>query len=308
MSGSCCPVLLIFFNRPSVLRENLLALSEIRPQVIYLSCDGPRTEVHEDIYNLAECRHLAEKLVIWGPKVYRRYSDVNVGCDSWVPDSISWFLSNESEGIILEDDCIIGMDFYVFSSEMLSRYRNDTRIMNVSASNFFDSSVQTSDYYYSCYPSTWAWATWSRAWRNFDRDLKNVEFSNIRNYLEKHNFSEGERKFWARFFLRLKSGVAPFWDSKWVVSMWNCDGLSITPSKNLVTNIGFGPDATHTKLLRRDLYIAKQSIENIDQLSAPLPSFNSRALDFKLFKLIYSPKLLPRLFNLLKIIRKLIRF
>ena len=36
-------------------------------------------------------------------------------------------------------------------------------------------------------------------------------------------------------------------DFPWAFSMWANDGLSILPERNLVTNIGFGADATHTK-------------------------------------------------------------
>jgi hypothetical protein len=35
------------------------------------------------------------------------------------------------------------------------------------------------------------------------------------------------------------------WDYVWMFSCWANSGLTCTPRVNLVTNIGFGPDATH---------------------------------------------------------------
>jgi hypothetical protein len=37
------------------------------------------------------------------------------------------------------------------------------------------------------------------------------------------------------------------WDYPWTASVWFHNGLTATPNVNLVSNIGFGPDATHTK-------------------------------------------------------------
>jgi hypothetical protein len=39
---------------------------------------------------------------------------------------------------------------------------------------------------------------------------------------------------------------ASWWDYQWIYSCWINDGLTVAPSKNLVRNIGFSDDATHT--------------------------------------------------------------
>ncbi len=36
------------------------------------------------------------------------------------------------------------------------------------------------------------------------------------------------------------------WDCRWLLSCWRQHRLTILPALNLVTNIGFGPDATNT--------------------------------------------------------------
>jgi hypothetical protein len=36
------------------------------------------------------------------------------------------------------------------------------------------------------------------------------------------------------------------WDYQWAYSIFNNNGICINPSKNLITNIGFSTDGTHT--------------------------------------------------------------
>jgi hypothetical protein len=62
----------------------------------------------------------------------------------------------------------------------------------------------------------------------------------------------------------LASKKYTYWDAKWVYSIWISGGISITPNFNLVSNIGFGDDATHTKT------ISKGMAALIDKVELPL--------------------------------------
>ena len=46
----------------------------------------------------------------------------------------------------------------------------------------------------------------------------------------------------------MKNNQIDTWDYQWSFALWNVKMLTITPNINLVKNIGFGVDATHTKL------------------------------------------------------------
>jgi len=45
---------------------------------------------------------------------------------------------------------------------------------------------------------------------------------------------------------RVQRGEIDTWDYQWTACAWYHGGLTVTPNVNLVTNIGFGPEATHT--------------------------------------------------------------
>ncbi len=243
----CPPVLLVFFNRPEVLRKNLIALSRIAPRRLFLACDGPRHKKYNDEIRVNECRRIAQELIEWDCEIETLYTELNYGCDIWVPAAIDWFFSKVDSGIVLEDDCIINEGFARFASELLEKYRDEPKVMNISASNFQQKTWGDGDYYFSAYPSNWGWASWARAWQKYDSELVHIskfifssEFSNFLHDKE-------QRKYWEYFYRGLVSKKYTFWDAKWLLSIWANQGISITPNMNLVTNVGFGQYATHTK-------------------------------------------------------------
>jgi hypothetical protein len=255
------PILIIFFNRPRVLEANLRGLAKFKPNKIYLAIDGPRKT--SDIKLVKQCISIAFKIISWECEIFFYESKVNYGCDNFVPKAIDWLFSQETEGIILEDDCIISEDFYSFASILLERYKDNQQIMNISAANFQNRKWGGADYYFSRYPSNWAWATWARAWEKFDPEMKEW---NRRGHSWLSNLLKDKRqyKYWVHFFNGLVSKKYTYWDAKWVYSIWISGGLSITPNFNLVSNIGFGKDATHTKS------ISKGMAALIDKVDLPL--------------------------------------
>jgi hypothetical protein len=221
-------------------------------------------------------------------------SSTNYGCDQFVPMAISWFFEQVESGIILEDDCLISEDFYRFSAYLLEKYADNNQIMNISASNFQDKKWGNGDYYFSRYPANWAWATWRRAWVEYDSQMNNLDFflspSGVFNAVL---LTKQERRFWKRFFLGLKSGKYTFWDAKWVYSIWKRNGVSITPNQNLSTNIGFGNDATHTKVRLKTHALRMVHLDVT--ISDPESQDIERKADYLLFKKNYKPSFKGRL-------------
>jgi len=242
------PTLVIFFNRPKILVHQIISLKKNKPRDMYFAADGPRQNTFSDIYNLKECKKIVSEMVDWDCDLHFLYEEINYGCDYFVPKAIDWFFSNVDCGIILEDDCLISSDFYRFSGELLERYRDNDRVMNISSANFQIKSWGEADYYYSAYPANWGWATWARAWKKFSPDMSGLnQFLSNEDLFEKIVPNPNHRKFWTYFFEGLKSGKYTFWDAKWVYSIWKNDGVSIAPNINMVSNIGYGDSATHTK-------------------------------------------------------------
>jgi hypothetical protein len=290
LSDNNIAILVIFFNRPQVFLQQLRSLKKIKPKLLYFAADGQRSSNLQDLSNLDECKLLISSEIDWECNVHFFFSQINHGCDIFVPMSIDWFFDHVDFGIILEDDCIISNDFYRFCAHLLVKYADNSRIMNISSANFQNQKWGTGDYYFSRYPANWAWGTWRRAWKYFDIDMASLDlFLGPSGEFNKINLSEQERRFWRRFFLGLKSGRYSFWDAKWVYAIWRIDGVSITPNLNLSTNIGYGTTATHTKDL---LKIHALPIQHLEKVIVEPQSLDIEVeADYFLFKKYYKPNL-----------------
>lgn len=279
------PILVVYFNRPQHLEKLLLSLKTFSPRVIYFSCDGPREGNPSDLEDIKKCDQLIKLHVDWSCDIKFLTADSNHGCDNWVPKSITWLFENETQGLILEDDCIIDSHFYNFASSLLDRYESVEDIMSISALSFVENDSHATaheSYHYSCYPLTWGWATWKRSWANYKNTIDTSRFDSImKDWLITNGFNNEEIRFWKKFFLRLQNCEVTYWDAKWIYSIWMKNALSITPNVNLVKNIGFGADATHTK--------ASHDVPQLEILGLPLPILHpgkikvSSSLDRKTF-------------------------
>jgi len=239
-------VLFLVFNRPDTTMRVFETIRQAKPPRLYVAADGPRQGREGEAVRVAKVRKIATA-VDWPCEVKTLFRNENLGCKRAVSGAITWFFEHEKQGIILEDDCFPHPDFFLFCETLLERYATDERIWVVTGNNFQDGQ-QRSDgsYYFSKYNHCWGWATWRRAWQHYQGDLPFwSEWKKSADWIHK-NLDTVERKYWAQIFDRVHAGQIDSWAYPWTASVWHHGGLTATPNVNLVSNIGFGGDATHT--------------------------------------------------------------
>jgi hypothetical protein len=241
------PVALIIFNRPGLTKTVFEQIRKARPPKLFVIADGPRPGNTDDVMKCRAAREVIET-IDWPCEVFRNYSDENLGCGVRPSTGISWLFEHEEEAIILEDDCVPHPCFFRFCTELLERYRDDERIMHISGNNCAIECKGAGSYYFSRIPHCWGWATWRRAWRHFDYEMKDLPEVLSRNELA-HIWPDNKaRRLWEGIFTRMfPVGQKHIWDYQWTFACLANGGLSITPNETLVSNIGFNADATHTK-------------------------------------------------------------
>jgi len=241
------PVLFIVFNRPDTTRRVFEAIRAARPPRLYVAADGPRPHKAGEAERCESVRRLATA-VDWPCELKTLFSDKNLGCKLGEASAMNWFFENEPEGIVLEDDCLPNASFFSFCDELLERYRDDSRVMCISGDNFISETwVPPDSYYFSKYPYCWGWASWRRAWRHYDVDMNGWRTGSKDELLECMLPEQPQaRAYWGDIFDRVSTGGIDTWDYQWVYACWKHGGLSCTPRANLISNIGFGPGATHT--------------------------------------------------------------
>ena len=241
------PVLLLTWRRPDTTKQVIEALRAVAPIHLYVASDGPRSAA--EARAVGATRDLITALIDWPCELRTRFSDYNQGCQLGVSSAISWFFEQEEAGIVLEDDCVPHPDFFVYCRELLRRYRNDTRIWCISGDNFQDGAWRgEGSYYFSRYNHCWGWATWRRCWTHYASHQQIWGQVNGSESLQKSMFEDPlERRYWIQIWNTLfDSGVPDSWAYRWSLVCMANSGLTALPNQNLVTNIGFGADATHT--------------------------------------------------------------
>jgi hypothetical protein len=222
-------------------------LRHAQPSRLFIVSDGPRPDRPGEAEQVAEVRACVEASVDWPCAVMKNYAEHNMGCDPRVVSGISWVFSIVDEAIILEDDCIPDPSFINFATAMLARYRDDTRVMHVAGCNYFEGAeVSGGSYYFSQYPLTWGWATWARSWKLFDYDLSLWRNAEVREAIRIQRTVCGDYTYWAREFDKIISGKGDWWDYKWIFCCWVNGGVAVVPNVNMISNMGFRGDATHT--------------------------------------------------------------
>ena len=209
--------------------------------------DGPRTNRLGEAEKCAQTRAVIDG-VDWDCEVLTNFSEVNLGCKRRVSSGIDWVFDQVEEAIILEDDCVPAQSFFRFCQELLERYRHDRRVGMISGDNFqFGSRFNGDSYYFSKYVHIWGWASWRDRWAG-SYDAAMAKWPRIRDE-ERLVDMLGDRReaaHWHRVFEDVHNGKIDTWDYQWLFACWMEGWVNVMPSVNLISNIGWGPDATHT--------------------------------------------------------------
>jgi hypothetical protein len=239
------PVAMFIYNRADLTRRVFQEIARARPSKLFIVADGPRRDRPGDKARCDAARGVIRS-IDWDCEVQTNLAESNMGCGERVSSGLDWVFQNVEEAIILEDDCLPHPTFFRFCEELLKHYRHDSRVMHISGDNFqFGKPRGEGSYYFSRYPHIWGWASWRRAWQHYDVDMRMwASQGNRKDYLDVFT-DELERRFWRNTWQSVCEGKIDTWDYQWVFSCVARKGLSVVPNVNLVSNIGFGEDATH---------------------------------------------------------------
>lgn len=259
------PVVFIIFNRPDVTQRVFSAIAKARPKKLLVIADGARTNYPDDKQNCKDTRDIIES-VDWPCNVLTHYSNINNGCKNQISTGLDWAFTQVKEAIILEDDCLPDISFFRFCDELLEKYRNNGRISMISGDNFqFGKQQPKNSYYFSKYTHIWGWATWSKSWNNYDQHMYSWPKLRKTNWLRNILPNKLSIWYWSHIFnSALKNNS---WAYIWTFTCWNHGKVSIIPTVNLISNIGFNKDATHTT--KKDKYSEMKSHTMIFPLTHP---------------------------------------
>jgi hypothetical protein len=291
-------VALFIFNRPKTTEKVVAAIRQAKPSKLLVVADGPRKDRPNEAEKCAVTRSIIDR-VDWECEVLTNYSEINLGCKARVSSGLDWVFSHVEDAIILEDDCLPNDSFFLFCEELLDRYRHDERVMVISGNNFqYGYNYSDYSYYFSRYTFIWGWATWRRAWQHYDGDMKQWQKIRDEGWLASILEDRKTMNFWHRWLQEIYEGYDT-WDCCWTLSCWLQNGLSIIPKVNLVSNIGFDENATHTTDLDNPRAFLAAEFMEFPLLHPPFILRNVRA-DIIAQTNVFTPHLITRIQRKLK--------
>ncbi len=274
------PLVLILFNRPRLTKAVFTTIAKARPKQLLIVADAPRFPEEEQ--KCLEARSIVQA-VDWECDVRTNIAKTNMGCRQRIVSGLNWAFSLVEEAIILEDDCVPHESFFGYCETLLNYYRHDQRVMEISGCNYQNGRTdETYSYYFSRYYHTLGWATWKRAWAHYDESISTWPEVKQSEWW-KALFDDGnEHAYWTAIYDQIHQGGLPTsWDYQWQFARWCHNGLAAVSTVNLVSNIGFGSDATNTK--SEHDFRARLPVSDIGRIQHPLSIERHRDADHHRF-------------------------
>lgn len=240
-------VLILAFNRPEHVAKAMEPVCVYQPERLYLACDGPRERKRGEAGLVDATQKAMLDAVDWECEVKTLFREKNLGCAHAVYEAITWFFKQEEYGVIIEDDVVVGQDFFKLCEDLLPRYAREGRIMEIAAQNHSGRSDVNNTYVYTHTSHCWGWATWRRAWDHMDMTMSAAEKISSLSLVKNLGFFRGLMMKY--YFVSAYRHINTFnsWATRWYLSIMAKDGLIICPGVNLAINIGMDGGAHYEK-------------------------------------------------------------
>jgi GT2 family glycosyltransferase len=244
------PIALFVYNRPEhtrrtikFLQQNLLA-DESR---LYIFSDAAKDSSQQLLVD--EVRAII-RLVDGFKSVELIERKTNFGLAESIIDGVSTLVSEYGIVIVFEDDLISSAYTLQYFNDALQRYQNEEKLMHIGAYMYPLKGENLPETFFYRAATSWGWATWERAWRDFEPDVNKIIARFDRK--KKNEFSiEGTMNFWKQI-IEFKRGRNNSWAIRWYASIFLKGGLTLNPSKSLINNIGHDGSGIHSGL--NDIY------------------------------------------------------
>ena len=237
------PILLFVYNRPehvrrsieSLLRNELAAQSEL-----FIYADAAKDEAAESA--VAEVRQYIKGIKGF-KSVHITERERNWGLANNVIDGVTTLVNQYGRVIVLEDDLIVAPYFLQFMNDALETYKDSQEVGHIQACDFtHDPSLP--DTFLIKWTGSWGWATWDRAWKNFNPNGKELLRQLEERKLTRTFDFNGNYRF-TRMLRRQIEGKNNSWAIRWNASLFLADILSLNVGRSLVQNEGFDGSGTN---------------------------------------------------------------
>ncbi|TWR28225.1 glycosyltransferase [Mucilaginibacter achroorhodeus] len=243
---SPAPIALFVYNRPDHTSETLAHLrkNELASESeLFIYSDGAKTA--KDKQGVLDVRRIAREVTGFKTiKLIERES--NLGLANSVISGVTDLVNTHGRVIVFEDDLVSSPYTLKYFNDALERYQNDDKVMHISSYIFPLENSELPETFFFRAAFSWGWATWDRAWKNFEPDIDKLISKFDAQKINQFSI-EGTMNFWKQM-LDFKAGKNNSWAIRWYASVFLNGGLTLNPSRSLVHNIGHDGSGTHSNI------------------------------------------------------------
>ncbi len=240
------PIALFAYNRPEHLQKTLEALLADPLATIsdlHVFCDSAKKSEHASA--VSAVRRLVRSITGFRTiTIVERES--NFGLAKSIREGVGALCATHGRVIVLEDDLLVAPGFLRFMNEGLTRYQDDVRVYQISGYMYPGCYSGDDDALFLPTISCWGWATWARAWADFDPSLAGLAILNESPGLRQRFNLHGAYDYFS-MAKQQSCGKIDSWGICWLLSVFMRDGLVLFPRESLVQNIGIDASGTHGK-------------------------------------------------------------
>ncbi|MVN20004.1 glycosyltransferase [Mucilaginibacter arboris] len=254
------PIALFVYNRPdhtrrtiNHLQKNLLA----EDSRLFIFSDGAKTAADQAKVN--EVRALIKETDGF-KSVKIIESQENQGLANAIISGVSQLVKEYGKVIVFEDDLLSSPFTLNYFNDALQHYINEEKVMHIGAYMYPLADKNLPETFFYRAATSWGWATWNRAWKNFNPDIDNLISQFSKTQIGQFSI-EGTMNFWKQM-QEFKSGKNNSWAIRWYASVFLKGGLTLNPSKSLIHNIGHDGSGVHSN--KEDIYqvnVAQQPVQ-----------------------------------------------
>jgi hypothetical protein len=241
---SLAPIALFVYNRPDHTRRTLTYLQKnvlADESRLFIFSDAAKTATDKD--KVDEVRQLIKEISGFkSVKITERKE--NMGLARSVIDGVTRLVNEYGKVIVFEDDLLSSPFTLQYFNEALSRYANNEKLMHIGAYMYPLKDKTLPQTFVFRAATSWGWATWARAWKNFEPDIDVLMAQFDQQKINRFSI-EGTMNFWKQM-LGFKAGKNDSWAIRWYASIFLKGGQALHPSRSLIQNIGNDGSGIHS--------------------------------------------------------------
>lgn len=243
------PIALFAYNRLdhlkitiNNLKKNYLANSS---ELIIFS-DGPKNQ--SDIKKIIHIRKYLKKIKGF-KKINIKERKTNYGLSKNIIDGVSEILKKYKKIIVIEDDLMVNRYFLKYMNRGLTLYQRNKNVASIHGYVYpiknINNKIQSNTFFIKG-ADCWGWATWKRAWIQFDSNGKKL-LRKLKNKKKIKEFNFNNTYDYFKMLLDQVNNKNDSWAIRWYASCFLKDMYTLYPVNTFVKNIGLDNTGQNSK-------------------------------------------------------------